>query len=68
LVDFSKGIQVDPDKFLETKRLGKEFRSGKRWAAPANPQTGNNINFIGNSETMRLSFRQTEIPAMGSKR
>jgi len=45
------------------KRSGLDFRSGKRWAAPANPQKGNSTNLIGNSKTRHSSFHQTEMPA-----
>jgi hypothetical protein len=43
--------------------LGKDFRSGKRWAAPANQQKGNSTNFVGNLKTTHSSFLQAEIAA-----
>jgi len=45
----------------------KDFRSGKRWAAPANPQKGNSTNLIGNSKITLSSFHQTGMPAKDAR-
>ena len=54
---------MDHSRFHKQILLGKDFRSGKRWAAPANPQKENSTNLIGNLKTTHLSFHQTEMPA-----
>jgi hypothetical protein len=60
---------MDPNRFINRFfcLLGKDFRSGKRWAAPANPLNGDSRYIIGNLKTTHSSFYQAEIAARDAR-